>query len=133
MRGTAWGSETRFVLAEVYVALRRLLQLVVLLCRSDRSKELEILLLRDELAILRRQPRRAPVRPVDRALPAALARALPRRAWRGRPDRSRHRCAHHRIRAPPQRSTRRPNHQWEHAAWHDRSPQPHDVRRSWPA
>jgi hypothetical protein len=42
----------------VYLALCRLVQLVVLLCRSERSKELEILLLRHELAILRRQPRR---------------------------------------------------------------------------
>jgi putative transposase len=64
-----------------YLALCRLLQLVVLLCRSERSKELEILLLRHELAILRRQPRRVPFRPVDRALLAALARALPRSAW----------------------------------------------------
>src|SRR5262249_59214999 len=64
----------------VYLALCRLLQLVVLLCRSERSKELEILLLRHELAILRRQPQRAPVRPVDRAILAALARALPRSA-----------------------------------------------------
>jgi len=55
--------------------------LVALLCKSERSKELEILLLRHELAILRRQPRRAPVRPVDRAILAALAGALPRRAW----------------------------------------------------
>lgn len=67
----------------VYLGLCRLLQLVVLLCRSERSKELEIVLLRHELAILRRQPRRAPVRPVDRALLAALARALPRSAWSG--------------------------------------------------
>ncbi len=65
----------------VYLAFCRLFQLVVLLCRSERSKELEILLLRHELAILRRQPRRAPVRPVDRAILAALARALPRSAW----------------------------------------------------
>ncbi len=43
----------------VYLALCRLVQLVVLLCRSERSKELEILLLRHELAILRRQPRSA--------------------------------------------------------------------------
>ena len=64
-----------------YLALCRLLQLVVLLCRSERSKELEILLLRHELAILRRPPRRVRVRPVDRALLAALARALPRSAW----------------------------------------------------
>ncbi len=66
-----------------YLGLCRLLQLIVLLCRSECSKELEILLLRHELAILRRQPRRAPVRPVDRAVLAALARALPRSAWSG--------------------------------------------------
>ena len=64
----------------VYVALCRLVQLVVLLCRSERSKELEILVLRHELAILRRQPRRAHLRPVDRAILAALGRALPRSA-----------------------------------------------------
>jgi putative transposase len=67
----------------VYLGLCRLFQLVVLLCRSERSKELEILLLRHELAIVRRQPRRVPVRPVDRALLAALARGLPRSAWAG--------------------------------------------------
>jgi putative transposase len=67
----------------VYLALCRLVQLVVLLCRSERSKEVEILVLRHELAILRRQPRRAPFRPVDRAILAALARALPRSAWAG--------------------------------------------------
>jgi putative transposase len=66
----------------VYLALCRLLQLVVLLFRSERSKELEILVLRHELAILRRQPRRAKLRPVDRAILAALSRALPRSALR---------------------------------------------------
>jgi putative transposase len=65
----------------VYLALCRLVQLVVLLCKSERSKELEILVLRHELAMLRRQPRRARLRPVDRAMLAALARALPRSAW----------------------------------------------------
>jgi hypothetical protein len=64
----------------LYVALCRLLQLVVLLGRSERSKELEILLLRHELAIVRRQSRRARLRPVDRAIFAALTRALPRSA-----------------------------------------------------
>ena len=34
-----------------------------------------------ELAILRRQSRRATIRPVDRAILAALSRALPRSAW----------------------------------------------------
>jgi putative transposase len=69
------------ILSFVYVALSRLLQLVVLLGRSERSKELEILLLRHELAILRRERRRARLRPVDRAILAAFARALPRSAW----------------------------------------------------
>src|SRR5215207_294777 len=97
----AWGSETRFrgltdgsipspfpdsggryvVWSFFYVALCRLLQLVVLLCRSERSKELEILVLRHELSILRRQPRRARFRPVDRAILAAFARGRPRGAW----------------------------------------------------
>jgi putative transposase len=71
----------RVVWSFVYLALCRLLQLVVLLGRSERSKELEILVLRHELAILRRQPQRVHVRPSDRAILAALARALPRSAW----------------------------------------------------
>ena len=58
----------------------RLLQLVVLLGRSEPSKELEILLLRHELAILRRRSRPARLRPMDRAIFAALARAVPRSA-----------------------------------------------------
>jgi putative transposase len=58
----------------VYLALCRMVQLVVLLCRSERSKELEILVLRHELAILRRQPHRTRLRPVDRAILAGLAR-----------------------------------------------------------
>jgi putative transposase len=64
----------------VYLALCRLVQLIVLLGKSERSKELEILVLRHEIAILRRQPRRAQLRPVDRAILAALGRALPRGA-----------------------------------------------------
>jgi putative transposase len=67
----------------VYVALCRLLQLVVLLSRSERLNELEILVLRHELAILRRQPGRASFRPVDRAILAALARVLPGRTLEG--------------------------------------------------
>jgi hypothetical protein len=38
-----------------YLALRRLLELVVLLVRSDASKEVELLVLRQEVAILRCQ------------------------------------------------------------------------------
>jgi putative transposase len=64
-----------------YLAVRNLFALVRLLARSRRSKELQILLLRHELAILRRQTRRPHLTPADRALLAALSRALPRPAW----------------------------------------------------
>jgi putative transposase len=64
-----------------YLVVRRLFELLVLCCRSSGSKELEILVLRHELSILRRQPRRSQLREADRLFLAALSRALPRRAW----------------------------------------------------
>ena len=65
-----------------YVLVCRLLELVVLLGRGERSKELEILVLRHELSILRRQVRRPQYAPGDRLLLAALSGLLPRRSWR---------------------------------------------------
>jgi hypothetical protein len=65
----------------VYLALRRLLELLVLCWRSTDAKEVEILVLRHQLAILRRQHPRPRLRPKDRALLAALSRLLPRRRW----------------------------------------------------
>jgi putative transposase len=64
-----------------YLAVRSLFALVLLLGRSDRSKELEILVLRHEVAVLRRRSVRPRIEPADRALLAALSRALPRRVW----------------------------------------------------
>jgi putative transposase len=69
------------LLSFVYRAVRNMLALLVLVSRSSRSKELEILVLRHELAILRRQSVRPRFEPADRALLAALSRALPRREW----------------------------------------------------
>jgi putative transposase len=65
----------------VYLALRRLLELLVLCWRSTDAKEVEILVLRHQLAILRRQHPRPRLQPKDRALLAALSRLLPRPRW----------------------------------------------------
>lgn len=65
----------------VYRAVRAGFGLLLLLARSDRSKDVEILVLRHELAVLRRRSAR-PVRTrADRALLAALSRLLPRERW----------------------------------------------------
>jgi putative transposase len=66
----------------VYLLVCRLFALVVLLARDERSKELEILVLRHELSVLQRQASRPQFAPGDRLLLAALSRVLPRRAWR---------------------------------------------------
>ena len=52
----------------VYLVACRLLAFVLLLARSDRSKELEILVLRHELGILRRQVGRPQFEPRDRPM-----------------------------------------------------------------
>jgi hypothetical protein len=66
------------LLSVAYVALQRILQLVSRLFRSADSKELEIVVLRHELAILRRQTHRPTFRPADRWFLAAASQLLPR-------------------------------------------------------
>jgi putative transposase len=64
-----------------YLVLRRLLQLAALRFRSDEFKELEIVVLRHELAVLRRQLARPELNPSDRIFLAAASRLLPRASW----------------------------------------------------
>jgi hypothetical protein len=71
-----WGG-----VALAYWALRRLLQLVILCMRSERSKEIEIVVLRHQLKVLERQLARPRLRPSDRILLAAFSRVLARDAW----------------------------------------------------
>src|SRR5256885_12446190 len=70
------------VFSFVYWSLRRLLELVVLRFRSEREKEIEILLLRHQLRVLERQVARPRLTQADRALLAAFSRTLPRQVWR---------------------------------------------------
>ena len=65
----------------LYQLVRCLLGLAVVLVRRDLSKDVELLVLRHENAVLRRQIARAHYTPADRAWLAALSRLLPRRRW----------------------------------------------------
>jgi putative transposase len=65
-----------------YLAFRCVLRLVVLRPRSTEFKELEIAVLRHQLAVLRRQTRRPQLTPTDRLFLAAASRLLPRPRWR---------------------------------------------------
>ena len=61
-----------------YLLMIRLFGLLVLLARSGTSKDVEILVLRHEVGVLRRQVTRPKPDWADRAVIAALARLLPR-------------------------------------------------------
>jgi putative transposase len=75
------GRSRGVALSVLYWSLRGLLELVVLRFRSEREKEIEILLLRHQLRVLERQVGRPELTQVDRALLAAFSRVLPRRTW----------------------------------------------------
>jgi len=64
-----------------YLTLCRSIHLLVLLARGDTAKDLEILVLRQQLTVLRRQVPRPRFEPADRALLAAVSRMLPRSGW----------------------------------------------------
>jgi putative transposase len=64
-----------------YLTLCRSIQLLALLGRGGASKDLEILVLRHQLSVLRRQVPRPRLEPADRALLAAVSRVLPRVSW----------------------------------------------------
>lgn len=61
----------------LYVMLGRVMALVLLCFRSQDFKELEIVVLRHELAVLRRQVSRPALGPADRTFLAAASRLLP--------------------------------------------------------
>jgi putative transposase len=71
------------LLSILYRLLRSLLGLTAVLMRRDLSKDVELLVLRQENTVLRRQVSRVRYTPADRVWLAALSRLVPHRRWTG--------------------------------------------------
>jgi putative transposase len=67
----------------LYLLFCQVVSWLALLARRSAAKDAELLVLRHEVAVLRRQVSRPKVNWADRAVLAGLARLLPRPAWRG--------------------------------------------------
>jgi hypothetical protein len=65
----------------VYLLVRCLLGCLMVLARREVSKDAELLVLRHENAVLRRQIGRVRYQPADRLWLAALSRLIPRLRW----------------------------------------------------
>ena len=69
------------IISVVYLLVRCLLGCLMVLTRHQVSKDAELLVLRHENAVLRRQISRVRYQPGDRLWLAALSRLVPRRRW----------------------------------------------------
>jgi putative transposase len=69
------------IFSVAYLLARGLLGCLMMLARREASKDAELLVLRHENAVLRRQISRVCYQPGDRLWLAALSRLIPRRRW----------------------------------------------------
>jgi putative transposase len=69
------------IFSVAYLLARRLLGCLMVLARREVSKDAELLVLRHQNAVLRRQIGRVRYQPGDRLRLAALSRLIPRRRW----------------------------------------------------
>src|SRR5579875_797246 len=81
--GPERGEHPAMTLSFLYLAFCRALQLIRLVGRSDTDLAVEIVMLRHEVAVLRRQVHRPALKPADRAVLAGLSRLLHRRRLGG--------------------------------------------------
>ncbi len=69
------------IFSAVYLIVRRLLGCLMVLARREATRDAELLVLRHENAVLRRQIGRVRYQRADRLWLAALSRLIPRRRW----------------------------------------------------
>jgi hypothetical protein len=77
----------------VYLLLRQVLQMLTQLARDGGAKDVEILVLRHQVAVLRRQVHRPKLEPADRVVLARCRGCCPDRAGRSSSSPRRHCCA----------------------------------------
>jgi len=89
-------------LSLLYMMLRRVLELLAVMARTDISKDVEILVLRHQIAVLRRQVKRPRYRPAERAWLSAHPTRPTRtpQRWQLRSTRPRDHCCRRRLVIP---------------------------------